>query len=828
MVALPVAVHSLAVDAGRAARALLATPATAVSAVLTLALGIGASTTIFAIVNGLLLRPLPVAAPERLAAVSSDFAVARGFNAGAGWNAVMFDALERRAAVAFEGALAFQPVRFSIGRGADSAVVDGMYASDGFFSTLGVRPAHGRLFGREDALNGTPTSVISHRFWQTRFGSKPDIVGTSLTVNGGEVSISGVLPPTFHGLEAGRDPHVVLSFASERALRGPAAPLFEPRAFMLLVMVRLRAGQSHQAGEAALRALQPEIVPADAPEFAKAPFMLVPLTQAQNPGSADRVYGRSVLILLGGAVLLLLTACFSVANLLLARADGRRRETALRVALGASAWPIIRPVLLEHVLIATAGTALGLLASHAAARAILALTPVSVDVTVDWRVIAFAAGVTGLTLLLLTLGPARRLSRIQAAVILNEGGDRGAVGAGRLSSAFLTVQVALALLLLIPAALLVQTFVGLARRPLGLDVDRVLVVNVDASRSQTAPGARDVMFARAVEAVRALPGVEHAALSVWSPVTGGGALSSGPITVLPDGAEKADVIINFVGEDWFRTYGIPLRTGRDFGSSDASTAPRAVIVNDALVRRFLPRTPPLGVMTTAGVIVGVVGDSVSRSAQRIPGVASLAFREPAPPTLYRVLAQVTSKDRPRGDAIRLNVRVRSGPPAALVPAIGSALASIDSGLALQFHTLAADVGEALAQERLSATVASLFGGLAMILALVGVFGVTGDAASRRRSEIAVRMALGSSRAGIVQLVLRRALPPILAGAAIGLVSAAFVTRMIATQLFAIEARDPFTFVVLPAVICLLAACFALVPAVRAAGRDPLAVIQRRG
>ena len=817
----------LPAETARAVRALARAPAFLISAVLTLALGIAASTTIFAIVNGLLLRPLPVTAPEQLAAVSSDFAVARGFSAGAGWNVVMFEALEQRAAAVFDGVLAWQSARFAIGRGADSAVVDGVYASDGFFTTLGIPAARGRLFTKGDASSGRATAVISHRLWQTRFGGVPDIVGTSLFVNGGQVPVSGVLPSTFHGLEAGRDADVVLSFASERALRGPKAPLFQPRAFTLLVMVRLRSGQSLHAAEAALRALQPEIVPAGAPQFAAAPFALVPVAHATNPGSAAQMYGRSVLILLGGAVLLLLAACFSAANLLLARADGRRREHALRIALGASLWPVIRPLLVEHALIAIAGATLGLFVAHAGARAILALTPVSVDVSLDWRVIAFAAGVTALTLLLLTLGPARRTAGILPAAILNEGADRGSVAAGQLSSVFLVVQIALAVLLLIPAALLVQTFVGLARRPLGLDTDRVLVVNIDAARSQAPAAARDVMFRQAADVVRALPGVERVSLSVWSPVAGGGGVSGGPIAVIPGGPENANVVTNFVGEDWFRTYGIPVRAGRDFGSQDSAGAPRATIVNEAFVRSYLSATPPVGVTTTGGVIVGVVGDAVSRSAQRIPGAASLAFREPVPPTMYRALTQVTDSDRPRGDAIRLNVRAASGPPSRLVPAIGAALASVDPGLVLQFHTLASDVDEALAEERLSATVSTLFGGLALILAVVGVFGVTADAASRRRSEIAVRMALGATRAGIVHLVLRRALPPILAGAALGVAAAALMTRMIAAQLFAIEARDPMTFIGLPAAMCLLAVGFALVPAIRAASRDPLAVLQRR-
>lgn len=270
-----------------------------------------------------------------------------------------------------------------------------------------------------------------------------------------------------------------------------------------------------------------------------------------------------------------------------------------------------------------------------------------------------------------------------------------------------------------------------------------------------------------------------------------------------------------------------MRAGRDFGPADSSVAPPAVIVNDAFVRQLLAGTPPVGVTTTGGVIVGVVGDAISRSIQRIPGVTSLAFREPVPPAMFRALAQTTSNDRPRGDAIRLSVRAVSGSPSSLAPAIGPALAAIDPGLAFQFHSLAGDIAEALGQERLSATVATVFGGLAMILALVGVFGVTSDAAARRRSEIGVRMALGATQGGIVRLVLRRALVPIIAGIVIGAIAAAFLTRTIAAQLFGIDARDPTTFIVLSLAFCVLATAFALAPALRASTRDPLTVLQGR-
>jgi hypothetical protein len=303
-------------------------------------------------------------------------------------------------------------------------------------------------------------------------------------------------------------------------------------------------------------------------------------------------------------------------------------------------------------------------------------------------------------------------------------------------------------------------------------------------------------------------------------------LSSGPTEVFPDSAERGDVVTNFVGPGWFETYGIPVRAGRDFGAEDTSTAPRVTIVNEAFVRRFLPAKAPLGVITTRGVIVGVVGDAVSRSAQRIPGTASLAFREAVPPTMYSALAQVAPSERVRSDAIRLSVRT-TGSPNSLVPGIGAALTAVDPDVVFQFHALSSDVETALAQERLSASVAGAFSLMALVLTLVGIFGVTSDAASRRRVEIGIRTALGSTRAGIVRVVVQRTLQPIVAGIVVGTMAAAAITRVISTQLFGITALDPVTFIAVPAAVAALALAFMLVPAIRAAGRDPSQILQGR-
>ena len=620
---------------------------------------------------------------------------------------------------------------------------------------------------------------------------------------------------------------MILSFGAERVLRGAEAPLFQSRAYTLLVMLRLKPGQSIVAATNALRNLQKQVVPADAPNFATAPFVLVPAADASNPGSAQHAYGRSVLVMLGGAALLFLVACFNVANLLLARANGRRRETALRTALGAPRSAVVRPLVLEHALIAATGTVLGVLVSRLGVNALLSLTSVSIDAALDWRVFAFAAGTSVVAVLLLTPGPVRRAARVPPSALLNEASGRVAGGAGRLSSGLVLVQVAVAVLLTIPAALLVQTFVRLAARPLGFDRDRVLVVNVDATRSSTPAAARDLLFSQAVDVVRALPGVERASLSYWSPVAGGGGLSSTAIADPRGGSDEVNVVTNFVGPAWFQTYGIPVRLGREFDAADGPAATPVLIVNEAFVRKFLSGASSIGLATHGGVIVGVVGDSVSRSAQRIPGVASLAFREAVPPTLYRALAQVSARDRPRRDAIRLSVRAAAGSPATLAPAVGATLAKLDHNLVLEFHTLGDDVDAALAQERLSAVVAAIFASLALVLALVGVFGVTSDAAVRRCAEIGLRTALGATQGDIVRLVFRRAVPTIAAGVGVGTAAAAAFTRVISTQLFAIDSLDLFTLVAIPSAIALLTGVFALIPAVRAAGRDPLPVLQGR-
>jgi predicted permease len=378
------------------------------------------------------------------------------------------------------------------------------------------------------------------------------------------------------------------------------------------------------------------------------------------------------------------------------------------------------------------------------------------------------------------------------------------------------LQIALALVVVLAAGLLAGTLGRLSRVPLGFDAGPLLVVSVNASRSAVDASRRLDLAQRLTEAIAAVPGVAHAAASLWTPLSGEGALTThrepGPAGA---GDREIAVLTNFVTPGWFRTYGTALHAGRDFTMLDSLNAPRVVIVNRAFARRFFQDGPVLGRLTSDGMeIVGVVAEAVYRSSQRIPGVASLALREPVPPTMYAPLAQLPKFDRPPVATIRLSVRVAGGAPAALAPEIGRTIASIDPDLSVTSRPLVDYVTSALGQERMTAAISSSFAVLALLLATLGIYGVTAHAVTGRTAEIGVRLALGATPASVVRTLLARALGPIVVGIAAGLVAGAVSTQAIASQLFGVTPLDATTFVVVALVMAALGTIAALLPALR--------------
>ncbi|HJR58671.1 MAG TPA: ABC transporter permease [Vicinamibacterales bacterium] len=813
-------------DLRSAARELLGSPLISIPAVLTLAVAIGANTAVFSVVNALLLRPLPVSAPERLVTISSDFATSRGFRAGGGWSYAMWEAFRQRTGL-FGGSLAWHARRFTLGASGETEPVSGLYVSGEFFTTLGVRPIEGRLFTVADDRPGSEVAVVvSDRLWKRRFGGGSGIIGSPLVVDGIAATVVGVTPPSFHGLEVGQPFDIALPLATESTISGRNSGLLNPRSFVLLVMLRLKAGQTLADATRTLRSLQPEILPANAPAFVGEPFTLVPAAGGTSgPSSAQQVYRRPLLMMLAWVALVLVIACVNIANLLLARAVTRQRELGVRVALGASRWRLARPLFMESLLLAVIGGIIGLLSAAWGARAIVALSPFVLDPVLDARVAAFTAAVVLSTVLLSGMAPVYSAARLRGTASFRSPAEIGGSVQRRLSGALVVLQISLALVLAITAGLFVRTFGHLAGVPLGFDAARVLVISVNATRSRVAPEGRLDSYQRLTDAVEGVPGVAGAAASMWTPLSGAGAMRG--IKVPGDsGGSEVSVLTNFVTPGWFSVYGTPLRAGRDFTRHDGPSAPPVVIVNEAFERRFIAQGNAVGRTTPDGqLIVGVARDAVYRSSQRFPGVTSLALREVVPPTIYTPLAQLSLRETPPGAGIRISARASAGRPGALAPAIRAVITATDPTLTFEFRPLSEYVSSALAQERLSAAVSVCFGVLSLILATLGLYGVTSYAASRRAPEIGVRMALGAGSAHVVRLILGRALTTIALGIAFGLAGAVFVTRLLSSMLFGITPLDPLTVAGMSLLLATTGAIAALVPALRAARTDPWATLR---
>ena len=492
-------------DVRLALRLVRRSPGFAATIVLTLALGIGANTAIFGVINGLLLRPLPVADPQRLVTISSDFAIARGVPTGFGWSFAMWEALQSHVPL-FDSAIAWTPARFDLANSGERQIVDGVFTSGGYFASLGVPAILGRTYTAADDRPGGgvdgPVAVISYGLWQRRFGGAASVIGTPLVVDGVTVTIVGVTPPEFFGVDVGRAFDVALPLATEPLVHANRSALRLP----LLVMLRLKPGQSLEAGTDTLRSLQPAIlgVTPDGmatvrPPHNREPFTLVSAAAGtslpvRGPSGLRQSYARPLFTILVVVLLVLVIACVNIANLLLARATARRHEISVRLSLGAPRVRLTRQLLVESLVLAAFGAIGGLVIAAWGSQALVAQlsTPtnrITLDLSFDWRVLIFTAGVAVATTGIFGTVPALRASRVAPMDVLKRHGrsaSQYAGGAGRLAtlpSGLVIVQIALSLALVVAAALFVRSFARLSHVPLGFDPDRVLVVNVDLQRA---------------------------------------------------------------------------------------------------------------------------------------------------------------------------------------------------------------------------------------------------------------------------------------------------------------------------------------------------------
>jgi predicted permease len=830
-------------DVRYAVRGLRRSPGFAAVAVLTLALGIGANSAVFSVVNGLLLRTLPVTAPKRLAMISTQQSINDGF--GAGWNFAMWDQFHQRTQL-FDGAIAWTyfPQRFDLADTGESDPADGLFVSGEFFSELGVPALLGRtLLPEDDALDRARehVAVISYGFWQRRLGGAPDAIGRTMTVNRAPVTIVGVTPPGFMGPEVGRAFEIALPIGSAPVILNESTWAKPEGRSYLAVMLRLKPGQSREEASALLRGMQHQIIEAAMPrngiwglvqdDMMKDPFVLAPASAGTS--ELRRQYSQPLLTVLAIAAAVLLVACVNIANLLLARATARQQELQVRLAIGASRWRILQQMLVESLLLSAMGAAFGLAVATWGSRTLVAqlstwFDHIVLDVSLDWRVVAFTAGVAIATGVFFGMAPA-----ITTFDLAGHGGGRSAIGSRTTDSrravvlrgGLLAAQVALSLVLVVAAGLFVRTFQKLGEVPLGFDSDRVLVVRVNASRSTVDSTNPSGSYVRLLEAARGVPGVAHAAASLNTPVNRG-------VTFVTDFRSVAGrdlplnerrTIVNLVTPGWFATYGAAIKTGRPIQDVDTKSTPPIVVVNEAFAQKFFGTRSVVGEYIAPEIhgdfeppqpmlIVGVVGNSVDQS-----------LRYEAVPGVYQPVAQFT-RPIPMAE-FSLSIRAASGSPAALTRSLAAAFTSVDRNLAFSFHLLADQVRGARNQERLVAWLSGFFGVLALLLAAIGLYGVTSYVVARRQTEIGIRLALGAQRRDVVRVSVGQTALTTAIGVVVGLGASAIATRYLTTLLFGITPLDPTIFIAAPLVLAAVALLTCYLPARRATRIDPMIALR---
>jgi putative ABC transport system permease protein len=816
-------------DLRLAIRSLAATPIVTCVVVVSLALGIGANTAIFSLVNALLLRALPVREPGRL------FLVSTASPSNPQFSYATFSQIRDHVDV-LDGALGYTDCcgKSIVGGSGVHEIVDRQFVTGEFFETLGVSAYRGRLLTPADdtaAPPDGPVAIVSYRYWRDHLGASDAAVGAPLSLDGTLVTVVGVTPPGFFGVDVGRSFDVIAPF--HLAPRLTSTPFNDDTAW-LNILVRARPRIDAGAMTAALRAAQPQIRAAAMPKQLPSPMFLHDAFAAKPAAAGfstlrDRLE-RPFAALFGVVALILLIACANVGNLLLARGLARRHEFSVRVALGASRWRLARPFLIESLALASLGSAVGLLLASWATRLLLtelsnARVRIALDAAVDGRVLAFAIVAAITTALLFGAASALRATTVAPIDALKSHGRTVATEHMVLSRSVIVLNVALSLLLVISAALFVQTFERLARVPLGLDSDHTLIVSITAPTVRASE--RPKLIDRLARAVAAVPGVQAAGVALNPPIIGeiGGAdlVAGAPGSLPPLDAPRVSHM-DVITPGWFDSYGIPIKAGRDFDNRDYAAAPREMIVNEAFIRRLYPgqnvvgmplglawRIPRGDVPIGTHTIVGVAGDS-----------AYQAIRQPVEPMIFLQigsLGPLLQKD------FYLGARAAAGSPAMLERQVASAITAVSSDVAFSFEPLAQEVADSLADNRVIAVLSTFFGALALLLAGVGLYGVTAYTVTQRRTEIGIRFALGAKPRTVIRTIVAQIAALVGIGAAAGIGIGLWASTLIRSLLYGLEPHDPGTFIGAVVVLVLVAIVAAWFPAWRASRLDPAEVLR---
>jgi putative ABC transport system permease protein len=798
---------ALVQDVTFALRHFLSQPAFTIVALLTLAIGIGATTAIFSAVNAVVLEPLPLPSPDRLVNVYEDY---RGRPGGV--SAGNFtDA--RAAATTFEGLAAAQYSSFNLSRENSAERITGARVTASFFDVFAVRPALGRAFtAAEDEPGHEQVVVLSHRLWMRRFGADPSIVGADVRLGGRPFRVLGVMPASFDLTADSEELWVPIAFTAERKATHDE--------HYLTVFGRLKPGVSREQALGELTRIAQVIrtqFPRDAQELG---FQVISMTD-------DVVgdYRARLFVLLGAVGFVLLIACGNLANLLLARGAARSGELAIRAALGAGRARIVRQLLTESVLLAMFASVLGLALAQMGIRAMVAFSPPGVprldQTRLDGIVLFFTAGVALLSALIFGLAPAVRAAKTDLQTALRESGRGGGGVRDRLRTLLIVGEIALALLLLSGASLLIQSALALQRVPPGFKPDRVLSarLSLPAEQYEAADRAQQT-FESILEQARAIPGVEAAAVTSQVP-RGRGGNGNGlvPEGRIQDAAHSIASRLRMVTPGYFEAMGIPIIRGRALNDRDRRGGQKVMVISEALARAAWPGEDPIGRRisccekdTDGGfkTVVGVAGDVRSNA----PGDAPT-------PEFYLPIAQIPVEawnwiQR----TMYVVIRTKGDPASAADPLRGIVRRIAPDVPLFDVRTMEERLGASLSTARFNMLLLTLLGAIGLLLAAIGIYGVIGYFVSRRTQEIGVRMALGATRADVVRLVVRQATLPVAAGVVLGVVASVALTGVLQAQLFGVSARDPLTLAGVAVLLGCVGLIASLVPARRAASVNP--------
>jgi len=808
-------------DLRYALRALRSSPGFAAVAILSLALGTGANTAIFSLIDAVMLKSLPVSHPEELLQITMNRNIE-------GFTNLVWEQLRDRQDV-FQRILAYCGWRFNLAQGGDVRNVNGIYASGQYFETLGVRPVLGRILTAADDYRGCRgVAVLSYGFWQREFGGR-DVVGKTISLDAHPFEIIGLSEPTFTGVNVGMSADVFVPICAEKIIHADNS-LLDQRSTVgwLRVIGRPNPGVSAAQAAARLKTLAPQIFKSTLPDNLSAEDRDIYLRRTFETNSATNglsylrdQYRLALIVLMVTSALVLLIACANVANLLLARGAVRQHEIAIRKALGCSRARLIRQLLVEILLLSGMAAALGAVFAKCGAVLLVHYLDVFLDLAPDLRVLGFTVGITIATGVLFGIAPAWRGTLVdpQSAMRAN---SRGVIGSGASGPGKLLVaaQVALSLLLVIGAGLMIRTFWKLVSLDPGFDRDHVLLTIVDLRNGHYTPERRLPVFRQMLERIRSVPGVRSASASNYTPIS----MVRWKSELVIDGytAQSRDdskVYFNEVSEGFFDTLGIQILAGRDFNSRDTPTSPPVAVINQALARKYFGSANPIGkhYRTREGdqlsgpvEIVGIVKDSKYAT-----------LREEITPTAYISW----SRDAEPYPLTSFEVRAARGSPTALLAEVKSAIAEVNPNVSLEFTTFAAQVNKTIEREKLLAILSGFFGFLALLLATIGLYGIVSYNVAQRRSEIGIRMALGAEQATVLRMVLSEVSILIGTGLAIGLIAALAATRFVASFLYGLTPRDPATLFFASALLAAVAIVAAYFPARRASRLDPMTALR---